>query len=251
MNTAVAFKLLTTLRRNPIDTFSMAVRPLLSVVLFAVFASTYIETGTGVAFMVISVALVNVIVNSVQGSSYEARDDIRGLRSDVILLAPGGFHSFSAAQALVQTVFASIQSFVILIVSAPLLEIHHTGSATKIALAGLSLLIVTSYLLSLVLLKISILYDNFLAVSFAVVVMVTLGGAFYPVESLSGWVYVISRLNPVTYLIDLCRTPLIGESPFVDYSTSLFVCVGFVALLVAMDVVLRSKTFDLSDKSQF
>lgn len=251
MNTAVAFKLLTTLRRNPIDTFSMAVRPLLSVVLFAVFASTYIETGTGVTFMVLSVALVNVIVNSVQGSSYEARDDISGLRSDVILLAPGGFHGFSTSQALVQTVFASIQSFVILIVSAPLLEIHHGGSATKTALAGLSLLIITSYLLSLVLLKISILYDNFLAVSFAVVVMVTLGGAFYPVESLPAWVYVISRLNPVTYLIDLCRTPLIGGRPFVDYSTSLFVCVGFVVLLVAINFVLRGRKFDLSDKSQF
>ncbi|MCS4484012.1 ABC transporter permease [Gleimia sp. 6138-11-ORH1] len=251
MNTAVAFKYLKTLRRNPIDTFSMAVRPLFSVTLFAIFASTYIEGDTGVTFMVLSVALVNIIINSVQGSCYEARDDTSDSRSDIIILAPGGFHGFSAAQAIVQTAFASVQSLVVLLVSAPLLEIHYSGFALKIVLTGVVLLIVTSYLLSLFLVKISILYDNFLAVSFTIVVLVTLGGAFYPVDALPDWVRTIALLNPLTYLIDLCRTPFIGGQPLVNYSTSVLVCVGFILLLVAVNFVVRSRRFDLSNRSRF
>ena len=69
----------------------MLARPLLSTALFSIFAVTYLAPSYGVAFMIISVAVVNVFTNAIQGASYEAREEIQGLRLDVVRLSPGGF----------------------------------------------------------------------------------------------------------------------------------------------------------------
>ena len=105
----------------------MLARPLLSTALFSIFAATYLAPSYGVAFMIISVAVVNVFTNAIQGSSYEAREEIQGLRLDVVRLSPGGFPAFVNAHALIQTFLAAMQSLVIIVISIPFVSYRPIG----------------------------------------------------------------------------------------------------------------------------
>lgn len=142
MISATAYRYYQTLRRNPTDTFSMLARPLLSTALFAIFAATYLAPSYGVAFMIISVAVVNVFTNAIQGSSYEAREEIQGLRLDVVRLSPGGFPAFVNAHALIQTFLAAMQSLVIIVISMPFVSYRPIGQPMYL-LASVGLLLGT------------------------------------------------------------------------------------------------------------
>ena len=149
----------------------MLARPLLSTALFSIFAATYLAPSYGVAFMIISVAVVNVFTNAIQGSSYEAREEIQGLRLDVVRLSPGGFPAFVNAHALIQTFLAAMQSLVIIFISMLFVSYTPIGQPMYL-LAGVGLLLGTSFLAAMLGTQVTIRRNNFLAVSFTSVLLI-------------------------------------------------------------------------------
>lgn len=249
MISATAYRYYQTLRRNPTDTFSMLARPLLSTALFAIFAATYLAPSYGVAFMIISVAVVNVFTNAIQGASYETREEIQGLRLDVVRLSPGGFPAFVNAHALIQTFLAAMQSLVIIVISIPFVSYRPIGQPMYL-LAGVGLLLGTSFLAAMLGAQVTIRRNNFLAVSFTSVLLITFAGAFYPIEAFPSWAATIARCNPVTYLVDLIRVSLFNSKPLLAPSWEICVCVAFLAVLSLGAVAFSRQPFGTSAEKQ-
>lgn len=86
---AVWFRYVRTLWRSRVDSASMMVRPLITAVLFVMFASAVAPDDGSRAFLVVSVMIVNVVANTVIGAAYEARTDVAGGRLELVVQSPG------------------------------------------------------------------------------------------------------------------------------------------------------------------
>lgn len=69
--------------------------------------------------------------------------------------------------------------------------------------------------------------------SFVILPLFFLSGALYPLDNLPGWMMVVTRVNPLTYIVDGMRGALYGINTF-PLILDVGVAVLFAALLVAV-----------------
>lgn len=250
MNSATVYRYLRTLRRSPIDTLSMFLRPLLSGALFAIFGALYLDAAHGPAFLIISVAIVTLFTNAIQGAAYEAREDAQGQRMDIIRMAPGGFRQFCRDHAILQTSIAFIESALLIAIALPFLRAEvSTGVAAIPLLAGTIVLTVVSAASACLGIHLSLHRQNFLTVSFVSVLLVTFGGAFYAVDTLPAWAQLVSRANPMTYVVDLVRSSFFGEPPLLPVTTEVAIGVGCAVALAVTTALLARRPLELEARS--
>lgn len=68
--------------------------------------------------------------------------------------------------------------------------------------------------------------------SFVILPLFFLSGALYPLSNLPDWLFIITRINPLTYIVDGMRGALLGNPAFPLY-VDLGVAVVFVSVLIA------------------
>jgi ABC-2 type transport system permease protein len=62
-----------------------------------------------------------------------------------------------------------------------------------------------------------------------------LSGALFPLDRLPGWLTVLTRVDPLTYGVDLMRKIMLGVSAFnVFFSLSVILGFAFVMFLIAV-----------------
>lgn len=244
---AFLFRHVRVLRRSAADTASMFVRPLVSGALFAVFAAALAnqdEVSTG--FLVISVAIANVATNTVVGAAYESRLDADGGRLGLIAAAPGGLGAYVLVQAVAQLVIAVLQSALVVLCFASVLDPAPLPAAWLVSVVALLAVVVGLAALGA---RRAALTGSFVEASFAISLLVVFAGAFYPVDRLPRWAELVSRANPLTALVDQVRAPLVGgEAAPVGGGTVALVAVAAAALWVAVVALARRRT-DLSATS--
>lgn len=247
MISATLFRYVKVLQRSPVDTVSMLLRPLVTVALMWLFASFYFTDSLGVPFVIISAALVNIIINSMQGSAFEAQEDAQDTRLDSIVMAPGGIERFIWAQALTQTFIALVQSLFILMIA---IFVSNTFQVTVLEF----LAVVTGFLSILVMcvgmaalgVWATVYHRKFFLVSFLSVIVVTLGGAFFSVDRLSPIFRGLGYANPVTYVIDVIRAPLTGTNVLIPLAIELAISIGFSSIILLVACVVTKISSDLS-----
>ncbi len=69
--------------------------------------------------------------------------------------------------------------------------------------------------------------------SFVIMPLFFLSGALYPLDNLPGWMVVITRINPLTYIVDGMRGALYGINTF-PITTDLGVALLFAAVLIGV-----------------
>lgn len=83
-----------------------------------------------------------------------------------------------------------------------------------------------------------------LIMSFLILPLIFLSGAFYPVKTMPGWMKLLALVNPLTYGVDGMRYWLVGVSeinPIVD----LVVLTGLAGVLaIAASVLFERATLD-------
>lgn len=72
--------------------------------------------------------------------------------------------------------------------------------------------------------------------------LMLLGGVLLPMETAPRWLYVASRVNPLSYLVEAERALFAGElgTPAVGYGALIAVCVGVVGLWVGARTIRRA-----------
>lgn len=72
---------------------------------------------------------------------------------------------------------------------------------------------------------------------FFLMIFVLMSGLFTPIESMPGWAYVITQLNPVTWFVEVMRMIVLKGSAFVDIKKHFFVTIGFALLFNSWAVI--------------
>ncbi len=187
------------LLRSPVDTLAMFIRPLLSGVMLLVFAQTINGAQALPEFMVASVMLANIIMNTVLGAAYESRMDLEDGKRELIDLSPAGLPGYSLVQAITQASIATLQSLLVGAALLPLTDVLFTpGPKFWVATLLLAVSVISVGALTA---KHSALRGAYVGVSFAVGIILTFSGSFYPIEALPQWARIVSAINPVTYVI--------------------------------------------------
>lgn len=245
MIVATGYRYLITLRRSPMDTFSMFVRPVVSAGLYAVFALFYLGGDGGLSFMLISLAILNIADNTVTGAAYEGRNDCSDDRLETIMMAPGGFRAFVWAQSLASFVVAAMESMLVLLIAIPYMRMT---SVTDLAtmLLGIICLVICAIAGGALGAWIVIRYRRFVLVSFASTILLTLGGAFYSVELLPQPFRAIAYANPVTYMIDVIRAPVLDTSMLAPPWIEVLIAAGFALLMAGSALLVTSRRVDMA-----
>lgn len=244
MLSATWFRYVSVLRRSPVDTVSMLVRPLVSALLYFLFAQFYLAGSAGVGYLCLSLAVVNLVTNAAAGGAFEAKEDTRDDRFDSVLLAPGGLAGFVVAEALIQTAIALVESLVVVAIAWPWLRADAAGVAW--AVAGTLALCALCVAWTSVGVLTTVRSGNTIQVTFVTSLAVTLGGAFWPVESLPAVLGAVARVNPLTYPIDLIRASLTGGSYLAEPGIELAVTVGAAVAVGMLAAALMARRRDLS-----
>ena len=132
------------------------------------------------------------------------------------------------------TVFASIQSLVILLYTLLVLPVEHQGSLWQIFLL---LIVLTVAAVSLGIFVSTFANNEFQVVQFIPLVFapqVFLSGIFLPIANMPGSLQVIARLLPLTYAVDGLRRIMIRGDGLDDVLQELGVLVIFAVIMLAL-----------------
>ena len=106
---------------------------------------------------------------------------------------------------------------------------------------------VISFMAAVVGVHVLIRRNNFLAVSFSSVLLITFAGAFYPIDSLPTWAATIAAYNPITYLVDIIRAALFGIEPLLAPPLEIGICIAFLVGLIIAAFCVAHCPFDTSN----
>ncbi len=77
---------------------------------------------------------------------------------------------------------------------------------------------------------------------FFIMVFILMGGLFTPVDSMPGWAKTVSKLNPISYLINVMRMIILKGSGFMDVVPQLITIAVFAIILNALAIFNYRKT---------
>ena len=109
------------------------------------------------------------------------------------------------------------------------------------------MLLAISFMAAVVGVHVLIRRNNFLAVSFSSVLLITFAGAFYPIDSLPTWAATIAAYNPITYLVDIIRAALFGIEPLLAPPLEIGICIAFLVGLIIAAFCVAHCPFDTSN----
>jgi len=126
---------------------------------------------------------------------------------------------------------------IVLIVLAPLVDVHLTPLNVLGLLGALLLLAFAMTALGIVLASRMRRMESFqMVMALVLQPMIFLSGAIFPLERLPGWLAVPCRLNPATYGVDLARRALLGERVALTIAHHVVPVWGDVVIVLALGV---------------
>jgi len=128
---------------------------------------------------------------------------------------------------------------IVLIVLAPLVDVHLTVLNVLGLLGALLLLAFAMTALGIVLASRMRRMESFqMVMALVLQPMIFLSGAIFPLERLPGWLAVPCRLNPATYGVDLARRALLGERVALTIAHHIVPVWGDVVIVLALGAAL-------------
>ena len=150
------------------------------------------------------------------------------------------------AHALIQTLLATIESALLSALFIPFAQYPVVQEMTYLIIS-VGLLLAISFMAAVVGVHVLIRRNNFLAVSFSSVLLITFAGAFYPIDSLPTWAATIAAYNPITYLVDIIRAALFGIEPLLAPPLEIDICIAFLVGLIIAAFCVAHCPFDTSN----
>ncbi len=77
---------------------------------------------------------------------------------------------------------------------------------------------------------------------FFMMIFILMGGLFTSIDSMPGWAQVVTKFNPVSYLIDVMRMVILKGSGFADIRSQLLIITAFAIVLNTWAVINYKKT---------
>jgi ABC-2 type transport system permease protein len=237
---AIAGAELRKIRRDPTEIFSRSVQPILWLLVFGqVFTRTRaIPTGSldYLAFMTPGILAQSVLFTGIfYGIAIIWERDLGIVHK--LLVSPAFRSSLVLGKAVAAGARGVVQAVVIYVVAALLrvkLDLAPLAVVGVLLAVGLGGAIFATF--SLVIACLVKTRERFMGIGQVLTMpLFFASNAIYPVEMMPGWLRVVSRLNPLTYLVDLLRSLMVhgGHSQLgfaIDAGVLVAVLVGLVVL---------------------
>jgi ABC-2 type transport system permease protein len=233
--------------------FSQLLTALFSLTLFyyvsrLVHVSGFRSHNSYFGFVVVGISLISVLYSCFSIPELVRQELIAGT-FDRLLLSPFG----AVRSVLAMTLFPMVYSFVLAVFTLGLgcvvfgLDLHWSTVPETIPVMGLVLLAFLPFGVLFAALTVVIKQGN-VGTSWVIALLSIVGGLYFPVSLLPGWLQTISRLQPFTAATDLLRHLLVnstlGESP----QTSLLKLVGFAAVLLPASILILGRAIRLGQR---
>lgn len=204
------------LQRMPSRIISGLAQPLLFLLVMGAGLGSLIgdQGAAGVDYQVFlfpGILAMSIITSSLFGAVGIVWDREFGFLREM-LVAPVSRTSLVLGKALGGGMVAVVQG-VVLIVLAPFIGVDLTVGRVLALLGALLLLAFALTSFGIVLASRMQRMESFqMVMALVLQPMIFLSGAVFPLENLPGWLAVLTRLNPATYGVDLCRRAVLPEA---------------------------------------
>ena len=145
-----------------------------------------------------------------------------------VLVAPASRKETIAGRIIGDSVVATVQGLVILLLTLLLTELRVTGILPALGVGLLLAVAFSSFGVSLAT-KIQSMEGFQMIMAVLMLPIIFLSGAIYPVSTMPRWMKLLAYINPLTYAVDGARSLLTGVEGIFPLSTDLAV-LGFLAL---------------------
>jgi len=145
-----------------------------------------------------------------------------------VLVAPASRKETIAGRIIGDSVVATVQGLVILLLTLLLTELRVAGILPALGVGLLLAVAFSSFGVSLAT-KIQSMEGFQMIMAVLMLPIIFLSGAIYPVSTMPWWMKLLAYINPLTYAVDGARNMLTGVEGIFPLSTDLAV-LGFLAL---------------------
>lgn len=191
--------------------------------------------GTGYTqFVLPGITIMALLFTAIQSAISIIWDREFGFLKEM-LVAPISRTSIVLGKACGGTTLSVVEGFIVLLLG-PVIGVHLR--LTQL-LACLGIMTITAFSLSALGITIASRMKSFegfgAIMNFLVMPLFLLSGALFPLKGLPGWLYVLVRMNPLSYGVDLMRGALLGLNRNSNL-TNVSVILGFGLVMIASAV---------------
>ena len=192
-------------------------------------ASALIRDGDYVSYLAPGMIALTALFSSTFSSASFYRDRDSGMLR-TFLASPHGPRTILLGKSLAAVTIGSLQALIILAIAVLIPDIDFAWQYGWLGGLGLVLagILALNFLLSgfalLVATRIKSMQGFHLVMNLALFPLFFLSGAFFPLDDLPRWLYVLGLANPLTYAVDLLQTAAYAESnrgfigPAIDFA---------------------------------
>jgi ABC-2 type transport system permease protein len=200
-------------------------------------------------FVVVGISLISVLYSCFSIPELLRQELIAGT-FDRLLLSPFG----AVRSVLAMSLFPMVYSFVLAVFTLGLgcvifgLDLH--WSTVPLALPVMVLVLLSFLPFGVLFAALTVVVkQGSVGTSWVIALLSIVGGLYFPVSLLPGWLQTISRLQPFTAATDLLRHLLVNSSLGESPQTSLLKLAGFAAVLLPASILILARSIRFSQRS--
>jgi ABC-2 type transport system permease protein len=225
--------------------FSQALTALFSLTLFyyvsrLVHVSGFASPNAYFAFVVVGISLISVIYSCFSIPELLRQELIAGT-FDRLLLSPFGAIRSVIAMALFPMAYALLLAMITLGLGCAIFGLHLHWATVPLSIPVMLLVLLAFLPFGILFAALTIVVkQGSIGTSWLIALLSIVGGLYFPVTLLPGWLQTISKLQPFTAATDLLRHLLVHSTLGESQATSLAKLVGFAGVLLPVSVVVLS-----------
>jgi ABC-2 type transport system permease protein len=192
-------------------------------------------------FVVVGISLISVLYSCFSIPELLRQELIAGT-FDRLLLSPFGAIRSVIAMSLFPMLFSFVLAVLTLGLGCVVFGLHLHWSTVPLALPVMTLVLLSFLPFGLLFAALTVVVkQGSVGTSWVIAMLSIVGGLYFPVTLLPGWLQTISKLQPFTAATDLLRHLLVNSSLGESPQTSLLKLVGFAAVLLPASLLILAR----------
>jgi ABC-2 type transport system permease protein len=199
-------------------------------------------------FVVVGISLIGVMYSCFSIPELVRQELIAGT-FDRLLLSPFGAIRSVVAMTLFPMLFSFVLSIITLTLGCVIFGLHLHWSTVPLAIPVMFLALLAFLPFGILFASLTVVIkQGNVGTSWVIALLSIVGGLYFPVSLLPGWLQTLAKLQPFTAATDVLRHLLVnstlGESP----TASLLKLAGFAAVLLPVSILVLSRAIRLGQQ---
>lgn len=199
-------------------------------------------------FVVVGISLISVMYSCFSIPELVRQELIAGT-FDRLLLSPFGAIRSVVAMTLFPVIYSFVIAGVTLGLGCVIFDLHLHWSTVPLSVPVMALVLLAFLPFGVLFAALTVVVkQGSVGTSWVIALLSIVGGLYFPVSLLPGWLQTISKLQPFTAATDILRHLLVNSSLGESPQTSLLKLIGFAAVLLPASMFILSRAVRFGQK---